>query len=950
MRNLKKIVAVIMAVAILASMMVPALAAVANEDKAKALQTIGLFKGNGTSFDLDLKLSREQGMALIVRALGAEKAALAMSQADIDAQLANVVDADKIADWAKPYAAYCLANGITNGIGGVAAGKVQYGAQLDIYGDQFVILLLRAMGYTVDKDNCWDVAVAAKVLTAGQAVALKFNGGIIRDDAAGVLFSAVKSGIMADGKTTLIAKLIADGAVDQATAAAAGFAEAPKPVALAIESVTAINLLQLKVVFNKAVNADDAKDTAKYKVEDKGDTVKAISSAAIDADGKTVTLTLAPNAPLTNNTTAKVTVFKDFRDADGTKIPENITNDKVAVGDTTFPVFERVEAVGLKTLRLYFSEPVVVNSGAFTIKSGSYSWTIQGTPKVDNVDKYVEITLGTNLIEGNIEIKVNTNKVFDYANLMVFEKTINFAFAKLAGAPQASIDSAKPALVKVKFDRPVYGKIKLSHGVKDYPAYTASVTNKQYESQASDTWEFNFTGMKLPAGNVTLFLFNDGDVKDLYGNKFEGTQIQVTIVADTSAPVVSETKVNGGTSFVITFDEDLHSDEAKLSNYVLKKADGTNVVINFSWDNAKKVTITPATGTFDDVTDYILTIKKVKDLEGNVSSSETTLTFKTEDNTRPTVKGGDSYTVNGEGKIFIVFSEAMKEDTILNKANYMVSTNGGATFVTLGDKDTVSKKNDTTIVIDMDGIVSNPKVMLSANITDLAGKKIVDGALSTVVGPFGIETLKVDSAELTAKNTIKIKFDKELNQFGPDDIIISAGATNITLAAVESVSGKEVIVKLGADLSTDAKLSGVGVSVAAVSAPSTTKTVNGTVLTGTLGATLSDKVAPEVVKTDDVYEVAMTITTNANGLVDKDEVGTITITFSETMDSNSLSKMAFTVSGYTVTGAAASGSNVVISVKCNGDNTTTKPVVTQTVDITDANGNVFKSGGSWAVK
>lgn len=955
MRNLKKIVAVIMTVALLASMMVPALAAVQNEDKAEALKAIGLFLGDGTSFYLDQKLSREQGMTVVVRAMGAEAAAKAMSAAEIEAQLANVVDADKIADWAKPYAAYCLANGITKGIGGVAAGKVQYGAQLDLHGDEFVILLLRAMGYTVDKDNCWDVAVEAKVLTAGQAVALKYNGSIVRDDVVGVLYAAVKDGVCADGKT-LIATLIANGAVDEAEAAAVGFV-VPKPVAkdLAIEDVVALNTLQLQVVFNKPVNEDDAKNTAKYQVKDKDDKTKNISNAAIEADGKTVTLTLAPDSALSNNSVAKLTVYKEFRDAAGTKTTADIVYKDIAVNDTAFPQFERVEAVGLKTLRLYFSEPVVVSPDAFSIKSGNQSWAVQANPKVDNVNKYVELRLGTNLVEGNIEVKVKSNKVFDYAGLMVFEKTINYSFAKVVGSPSATIDEATSTKVVIKFDRPVYGKLKLSHGVKDYSAYTVTVSKYQYEAAATDTWEFNFSN-KIPAGNVTLFLFGDGDVKDLYGNKFEGAQLTLNLVADVTAPVVSEAKViDDGKKLQVTFDEDIDSKEVKVANYALKKADGTNVPIKVEMDGSKKVIVTPLTGKFEDMTNYELTIKKVKDLEGN-TATDLIVTFTTEDNTNPSVKVDDSYYIADEGKIFIVFSEAMKDETVLDKSNYMVITKGatGTKYEALGDNDTVYKYDDKTIVIDLESKVDAPKVLLSANITDLAGKKLFTDKLSDFVHITKTESLNIKSAELIAKNTIKVKFDKEISQFDPEDIKVVSGSTNITVNGVTSIGSKEVEIELGVDLSTDAKYENAGVNVVAESSPKGTKTTNGSLLTGNTVVALEDKLAPEVSKDkDEVYEVTayIALSTASNGLANEGDTGYIEIKFSEQIDNDSLSKLSFTVGGYTVTSVSSSNTNIVrIEVKCDEDNTTNKPIVTQKYDISDLKGNVLKAENSWSTK
>jgi hypothetical protein len=961
MRNLKKIVAVIMTVALLASMMVPALAAVQNEDKAQALQAIGLFKGNGSSFDLDLKLIREQGMAIVVRALGAEKDALALSEAEIEAQLAKVADADTIATWARPYAAYMVKNDLTKGIGGAPAGQINYGAQLDLYADEFVILLLRAMGYpNVEKNNVWDLAVEAKLLTAGQAVSLKFNGTIIRDDVVGVLYNAVKSGVCADGNS-LIGKLIASGAVDQAVAAAVGFAEAPKPVALAIESATAPNLLQVKVVFNKPVNTDDAKDTSKYQVFDKGDSnsSRAISSAAIDADGKTVTLTLAPTTPLTNNTTAKVTVAKDFREADGTKIPEAISFDKIVVGDTTFPVFERVEAVGAKTLRLYFSEPVTssaVGSDAFSIKSGSYTWFVSYV-KYSYDGKYAEVTVGTNLLDGNIDVKVNSAKVYDFAGLMVFEKTINFAYAKVTSAPQVTIEHAKSYEVKLKFDRPVYGNIKVSFGVKDFPNYTAN--KLLLESEATDTVTIDFTGKKLPAGTVTLFVFTDDNnpIKDLYGNKFEATSFTVTVNADTTPPAVVSTEVKTNVSFNIKFDEKLNSEvEAeKISNYSLTTADGKPVVFTLDYIDADKTLVVKPTGGFKDNTSYIFTIKSIQDGEGNKNTSEIVLTFSVGDETAPSISEDDSFAILGDGKIYVYYSEAMVESAMLNKVNYMVTTNG-STYFSLGDKDTISKISDKAILIDLDKDLtgaSDLKVKVSVVVTDLAGKKLNAYDLSYVSPRITTEQFYIKEAELIAKDKVKIIFNKDVNVFDSAEVVVKAdNTTTIAISAVESISGKEVVVKLASEIGSDAKLSGKTVTVSAISGANNTKSPYGTKLQVS-AATLTDKVAPSVatVKVDgnDVADVVMSIT-STDGVVAKGAEGDVVITFNEDLDEFTISKMTFSVGGYDILSIGESNGVVTIHVKAKDDNTIAKPVVTHEVALKDAEGNVLTAGTSWACR
>ena len=146
MRNTKKLIAVIMTIAILASMMVPALAA-SNQSQYDALAAAGLMRGTGAGADLEMALDRIQGFTLVVRAMGAEAEAVGMTDAEITAALANVEDATKIAAWARPYAAYVVSKEITIGVGGAAAGKIVFAPTATLSGTQFITMLLRAMGY-----------------------------------------------------------------------------------------------------------------------------------------------------------------------------------------------------------------------------------------------------------------------------------------------------------------------------------------------------------------------------------------------------------------------------------------------------------------------------------------------------------------------------------------------------------------------------------------------------------------------------------------------------------------------------------------------------------------------------------------------------------------------------------------------------------------------------------
>lgn len=959
MRNLKKLIAVIMTVALLASMMVPALAAVTYQSEAETLQTLDLMKGDATGdLMLDKKLSRLEALILTVRAMGAETAAMALTDAEVAAEMAKIEDAAAIPSWAGAanYAAYAVKMGITNGVGGAAAGMIKFAPGADVSAKQFVTMMLRALGYTGDDlyASAFTKAAELGVITVAEAVGFGTATTFNRDGAAGVIYGALTAKV-AIGTDTLIQTLVAAGAVDSAKAVAAGLMTTPtvKPATPLAFTATSVNAKQFLLTFNQAVNADDGKDEAFFAVD-----TKTVGDVTVQADGMSVLLTLANDEAMGNNSTAKITVKKDFRSAAGVKAAADVVVKDIPVFDTTFPTFDSVTAVGLKTLRLSFSEPVwdtlssaAITLSSFSVKNATYTWSVTAA-KANTLEKYVELTLGTNLIEGAIDVKVVASKLKDYAGNVVAEKTIAYTFAKDASAPVASIDSAKQTEVKIKFNKPVYGDVKVTHSVKGVYTATGGV-QVVAEADAKDTYTFSFSTNKLPAGTVTVFVEPDTDktIKDLYGNKFVATNLTATITIDTTAPVLSSAEVVGdNVSYNLTFDEALKTSEAiKSANYTLKKADGTAVLFNATIkpsSDDKVVVITP-TVKFADNTTYELVVKKAVDVYDNATTADITKSFTVGDNTQPSISA-DTFVVNADGKIYLYFSEAMNATEMVKKANYLVDKDGGTNaFASLGDNDTVTAVSDKIALIDIDGVVTNPSVQVSTAVVDLAGKKLSTTALSVNKEDIGVETFKIDKAEATAKNKIKITFTKEVSAFNSSDIVVSAGAAVIGIAAVESVSGKEVVIQTTIDMATNAT-STAAVSVAAIASPVTTKSIYGTMV-GVGAATVADKITPEVTKTGDDYNVTMSVVSVA-GVVTKGAAGLVVVNFSEAMAASTFSQLTYTVAGYTVGVVTASGTTFTMAVTCDDVNTTAQPTVTQVYNVKDANGNVLASGTAYATK
>lgn len=297
MRNLKKLFAVILTVAMIASLMVPALAATQNTEKALKLQAINVMAGTVDDLKLDEDLTRIQALTFAIRAAGKDAEALALTAEEIEEIFEGWVDVNDVADWQKPYIAYAIKEKITAGVGG---GRFASMDRAD--GPQLLrFLLIAGMGYApedVTTVNAVELAIKYGILTANEATLFANDYYLIRDEAVVILYGAFMNGVNADG-TKLIDAYIASGATTAAAAAEAGFVEANTMVAEA----TKVNVI--KVTFASAVDKADIKfavtrdgiNVATEAPEWDGSTVATVKTAAKMTAGKyTITATSASDA------------------------------------------------------------------------------------------------------------------------------------------------------------------------------------------------------------------------------------------------------------------------------------------------------------------------------------------------------------------------------------------------------------------------------------------------------------------------------------------------------------------------------------------------------------------------------------------------------------------------------------------------------------------------------
>lgn len=169
---------------------------------ADALNELGLFQGTSTGYDLDRAPTRAEASAMLVRLLGQEEAAQALTYT---APFTDVLD------WAKPYVQYLYENGLANG-----KSETNFGASDPCTAQQYATFLMRALGYS---ESAGDFTYAnALNFAAEQGVVNAFNcdaDNFLRDDVVAMSYTAL-SVAPKSGETDLLTKLVDEGAVADA--------------------------------------------------------------------------------------------------------------------------------------------------------------------------------------------------------------------------------------------------------------------------------------------------------------------------------------------------------------------------------------------------------------------------------------------------------------------------------------------------------------------------------------------------------------------------------------------------------------------------------------------------------------------------------------------------------------------------------------------------------------
>lgn len=969
MRNLKKILAAITVIAMLASMMVvPALAeGFKYEEEAKILNELKLMEGMG----LGDSVNRLQGLIFAIKAAGKKDEVDAMTDEEAAAILAEkVVDADEVPAWGVKWTAYAVEKGFTSGVDASVAPKVKFAPLQEVSATSFLVWIMNiGMGYNFGTDVVVSEAVNANVISLSQAMEIGAKAAITRDDAAGILYGACKNGVNADGKS-FIQSLIDAGVVTEEAAIAAGLVEA-KPEVLEVVSVSADNLKQIKVEFNVPIKEAGDEDNYIIETDDAKATIDEDSDFALQDDKKTVVITLTEAAA--QQEVIDLTI-KDIESEGGLKLKETTIED-IELFDNTIPKAVSASVAGKYTIKVVFSEPVVPGNSDdpdeyFSVDDGDY--LIESIEMLNN-NTEINVTLYSALEEGTVEIEAKP-AIKDFAGFGIPKKSFTLDVVEDETGPVVvGYKNAKPTEVTLIFDE----DIKLleepnedSEGNKTYAGDTEFLANFYHTNKNNPATDLKASGKELtikfteedgqlPEGRAYLYIEKEV-LQDLWENKNAKISYVIEVELDEEPPVIDKVEQDKEDSLKLTFNEELDRDSAEdIDNYTI--LDNKGNVVKDIIDDAELIEenkVVKITFNEDIYGDYSIVVQKVKDLAGN-AMSKTTVAFSMADKTAPNSTADNKFTAKiynaGEkGQLLKVnFNDTMATDgkySVLDLDKYEIDVytsagefvksvcladvkgttikiveNGKAVEIKVPSDEDV-KKDDPEEYEDYLNITAYCELYIS-KVADAAGNKtpgILNHVDITGAGHVGIKD--ADAVALTAKDTITITLNDRLSTFKSDDF-----KESITTTSGDSVAVSRIRHTVNSD----------GNSVITLTLKEWDKTTSGLVFTVSDAAsknaygetvedmveTVVDKAAPEV---DKVVYVSTT---------------TIKVILTEAIDGRTVAegKNGFSVSGGNaeLTKAEVAGNVVTLTGKNFRD--TTDVSYNDVFGLADEDGNAMKS-------
>ena len=170
---------------------------------ADSLHEMGLFQGTQNGYDLDRTPTRAEAAVMLVRLLGKEAEAKALTYT------APFTD---LKGWEKPYVQYLYSNGLANG-----TNRTTFNPTGKCTAQMYAVFLLRALGYSDTADFSYANAIETAREQGIYDTGIINTQNFLRDDAAAASYTAL-SVSPKNSEGTLLDQLVSENAITEANA------------------------------------------------------------------------------------------------------------------------------------------------------------------------------------------------------------------------------------------------------------------------------------------------------------------------------------------------------------------------------------------------------------------------------------------------------------------------------------------------------------------------------------------------------------------------------------------------------------------------------------------------------------------------------------------------------------------------------------------------------------
>ncbi|MGE5613630.1 MAG: hypothetical protein ACM3XR_04430 [Bacillota bacterium] len=798
MRNLKKLLAVIVTVCMLATFAIPAFAEKSDADICAELGVI-LGSGDGVTAEyLASQPDRLQGAIMFLRLKGLEDEAKAFPGTD------NFSDAEGLSETNKAILGYLKAH---PELGFVGIGNNMFAPTAKMTAKEYYKVLLVALGYEDGVDFTW--ATLFQFAASKGLIKLLDNTEFTVNDLCIATVEALKATVKG-GSETLIDFLVEEGVIAADKAKASGLYSGV-PRALEVVSATADNLKTAKIVFSKALDKDTVNTD---NIANSG-----IGDVKLLDDGKTV-LVIFTDAQ-ENGDEQEITI-KNVKAADGATIAE--VTKTVKFYDTTFPSVNGAVAEDAKTIVVSVSEPIELDySGAYEvfedIKIDDNNMVAQAS--FDYVKNAITFTLTEALDAGTYKLDISGLK--DYAGYVALAASFNITVAEDKAAPEiVKGEVVSVSKIKVTFNENLeeIGTYEVDGKTPEKVEFDGS-SKKDVILTLDDGDDTNGIGYKLNiAALVEIKVEYDGQ-KDVVGNEVEDKVFKFKVEDDTALPTATAS-LDSSNNLTITFSKAMLK-EGKLT--VLDKDNNEVEVITISdsdtWESNDTVLKYDADEIkLDEVNaaEYSIVLEDMYD--GTIRKNplgKTTLKVTANDTKDPGVEA--FYTVDpgtasddGDDTITFYFTEAMDTDSIKNLSNYRV-TAAGANF-SVGDTLALKAIGAKVKSVASDGksiTITVPKIAASPDnddvdfvvqaVKDKAGNQLdASAAIAKYTSGFGVTGVVAKGSKL-----LEVTFNTAVKSFSTSVFTGVYNSKDEFVAYVKNyeIDGTKVKLTLSKDIDTD---------------------------------------------------------------------------------------------------------------------------------------------------